>query len=233
MDCSSMLNYLILSVFVVEPSKPIPMKPIFLLIAVSGLFWSCNSQTSKELDLAAEFADSLGVDKPLVDPDPTDQIPGDQYLLDASSEQTATLVRERLIQLYAEDLKIGVMDSLSRKFIFFEYDLNGDSNKEIFVGLTGPYFCGSGGCTQFILNSKGEVISKFTVSDYPVVISPDQTNGYTDLYIRSGGDYRVVKFDGKSYPGNPSVLPMLGTIPGDGLPRALDFIQDNYPWFRF
>lgn len=209
------------------------MKPISLLIAVAGLFWACNSQSSKELDLSAEFADSLAVDQAVIDPDPTDQIPGDQYLIDASSEQTTALVRERLIQLYSEDLKIGVMDSLSRKFIFFEYDLNGDSSKEVFVGLTGPYFCGSGGCTQFILNAQGEVISKFTVSDYPVVISPEKTNSWNDLFILSGGDYRVVKFDGKTYPSNPSILPKLGTIPGDGLPRALDFMYDNYPWFRF
>lgn len=209
------------------------MKHIFLLTALAGLFWSCNSQPSKELDSTAKIADSIAVEDVVVDPDPSDQIPGDQYLIDASSAQTATIVRDRLIQLYAEDLKIGVVDSLSRKFIFFEYDLNGDNSKEIFVGLTGPYFCGSGGCTQFILNAQGEFISKFTVTDYPVVISPDQTNGYKDLYLLSGGEFRVVKFGGKSYPGNPSVLPKLGTVPGDGLPRALDFINDNYPWFRF
>lgn len=209
------------------------MKPIFYLIAVVVFFVACNSQPSKDLDIAAEFADSLPTVGAVMDPDPSDQISGDQYLIDASSEQTATLVRDRLIQLYSEDLKIGVMDSLSRKFIFFEYDLNGDSSKEIFVGLTGPYFCGSGGCTQFILNAQGEVISKFTVSDYAVVISTDKTNGWFDLFIQSDGDFHTVNFDGKSYPGNPSVLPKLGTLPGDGLPRALDFMNDNYPWFKF
>jgi hypothetical protein len=167
------------------------------------------------------------------DPDTTDQIPGHQYLIDAMSQETAAKVRARLESLLGEDLKLGIVDSLSRRFIFLEYDLNGDNTKEIFVGLTGPYFCGSGGCTQYILKDNGDVLTKFTVSDYPVVVAPDKTNGWSDLYIQSGGDYRVVKFDGKTYPSNPSVLPKLGMIPGDGLPRALDFMNDNYPWFSF
>jgi len=167
------------------------------------------------------------------DPDSTDQIPGDQYLIDAMSQETAAKVRARLESVLAEDLKLGIVDSLSRRFIFLEYDLDGDAAKEIFVGLTGPYFCGSGGCTQYILKDDGEVLTKFTVSDYPVVIAPDKTNGWSDLYIQSGGDYRVVKFDGKTYPSNPSILPKLGMIPGDGLPRILDFMNDNYPRFSF
>lgn len=203
----------------------------FLLMPIL-IAWSCGKgpEVASPDETGAEVASR--VDE-MVDPDTTDQIPGDQYLIDASSEKTASLVRERLNQLFAEDLKIGIIDSISRKFIFFEYDLNGDQSKEILVGLTGPYFCGSGGCTQYILNTKGEVLSKFTVSDYPVVIAPEKTNGWSDLYILSGGDYRVVKFDGKTYPSNPSVLPKLGMLPGDGLPRALDFMNDNYPWFGF
>jgi len=181
----------------------------------------------------SDQAPAVAVAPEIPDPDTTDQIPGDQYLIDAMSQETAAKVRARLESLLAEDLKLGIVDSLSRRFIFLEYDLDGDAAKEIFVGLTGPYFCGSGGCTQYILKDNGEVLTKFTVSDYPVVIAPDKTNGWNDLYIQSGGDYRVVKFDGKTYPANPSILPKLGMIPGDGLPRILDFMSDNYPWFSF
>jgi hypothetical protein len=209
------------------------MKSIILFFVTLVFFCACNSKTSNEVEVVAELLDSLDSRAEVPDPDPTDQIAGDQYLIDASSAQTADLVRARLVQLHAEDLRLNVVDSLSRKFIFFEYDLNGDSSKEIFVGLTGPYFCGSGGCTQFILNAQGEVISKFTVSDYPVVISTEKTNGWFDLFMQSAGDFHRVKFDGKSYPGNPSVLPKSESIPGDGLPRALDFMNDNYPWFKF
>lgn len=206
---------------------------LFLFIPLV-LFWSCDPKSTDGSKVAIELEDSLKKEAEIpFDPDPNDQVSGDQYLIDASSAQTASLVRESLIQLHSDDLKIGIIDSLSRKFIFFEYDLNGDGRKEIFVGTTGPYFCGTGGCTQFILNAQGEMISRFSVSDYPVVISTDKTHGWNDLFILSGGEFRVVKFDGKAYPKNPSILPKLGISPGDGLPRALDFMNDNYPWFRF
>lgn len=206
----------------------------FFTLLVLLISCSCGKEPDAEkVPIDGTVNDSAALEVAIQDPDTTDQIPGDQYLIDAVSEKTAALVRDRLKLIAEEDLKLEIVDSLSRKFIFFEYDLNGDNLKEIFVGLTGPYFCGSGGCTQLILDSKGDVITMFTVSDYPVVISGDLTNGWKDLYILSDGKYHLVRFDGKSYPSNPSILPELGLIPGDGLPRALDFVNDNYPWFRF
>ena len=205
----------------------------FTLLALV-ISWSCGKGTDTEkVPVDEAVIDSAELEVAIPDPDPTDQIPGDQYLINSVSEKIVALVRDRLELIAADDLKLGIVDSLSRKFIFFEYDLNGDNRNEIFVGLTGPYFCGSGGCTQFILDSKGEVITMFTVSDYPVVISRDLTNGWKDLYVLSDGEYHTVRFDGKSYPSNPSLLPELDMIPGDGLPRGLDFLKDNYPWFRF
>lgn len=209
------------------------MKNFKLFLGFLALISACNPQSKSDVEVMAEMVDTLYRSESIQDPNQADAIPKDHYLIDASSEQTPSLVRNRLSQLHVEDLKLGIIDSLSCKFIFFEYDLNGDSSKEIFVGLTGPFFCGSGGCTQYLLSAQGEVISKFTVSDYPVVISTDKTEGWNDLLMLSNGDFHVVKFGGKSYPGNPSVLPKLGIIPGDGLPRALDFMNDNYPWFSF
>lgn len=205
-----------------------------IFIALVFIASSCGKRTETQNSEMPDDSSNLEAQFPeIADPDTTGQISPDQYLVDAISDQTATLVRNRLTQLLEEDLKLGIVDSLSRKFIFFEYDLDDDGKKEIFVGLTGPYFCGSGGCTQFILNDRGEVITKFTVSDYPVVISRDRTKGWNDLYILSGNEYHLVKFEGNSYPSNPSILPKLGILPGDGLPRALDYMNDNYPWFRF
>jgi len=210
--------------------RPASLISVFALVFV----FSCGKGPSAEkVPVDASGVDSTTMETLVSDPDLTDQIPGDQYLIKSVSEVTAALVRDRLKSLHADDLKIGIVDTLSRKFIFFEYDLDGDNRDEIFVGLTGPYFCGSGGCTQYILDSDGNIITRFTVSDYPVVISTDLTKGWRDLYILSNGEYHIVKFDGKSYQSNPSFLPKLGNIPGDGLPRALDFLNDNYPWFRF
>jgi hypothetical protein len=142
-------------------------------------------------------------------------------------------VRLTLRDALKKDLEANMIDSISRKFIFFEYDLNDDGKNEIFVGLRGSYFCGSGGCTQYLLDNEGNIITKFTVAGYPVVIDTNKSNGWKDLFIHSGGKDRIVKFDGKKYPSNPSVLPALKGLPGDSLPRALNFINEPYPWFTF
>ncbi|GAA0879368.1 hypothetical protein GCM10009119_23360 [Algoriphagus jejuensis] len=206
-------------------------KTAFISILSLALTWACKEK--REVGTEEIKVESPAVTPEIPDPDLTDQIPGDQYLKNTVSEETASLIRERLRALHADDLKSGFVDSLSRKFIFFEKDLNGDGSNEIFLGLTGPYFCGSGGCSQLILDSKGEVVTTFTVSNYPVYIANEKSNGWNDLFIYSGGAYRVVKFDGKSYPSNPSTLPKLGNDPDESLPRAMDFLKDNYPWFVF
>jgi len=169
----------------------------------------------------------------MVDPDPTDTIPAERYGINSSNPKTADLVRLTIKDLYKDDLTKNIIDDYSKRFIFFEYDLNEDGNKEILVGFTGPYFCGSGGCTQLLLDNQGNLITTFSVSDYPVIIDTSKTNGWKDLIIYSGGKNRIVKFDGKKYPSNPSVLPALKLTPGDGLPRALDFTNEPYAWFKF
>jgi len=203
------------------------------LVLLMAIF-SCKNETKIEPEQTS-LPDSTVVEKtdPVIDPDPTDSIPAESYGINSSSMQTAALVRLTLQDLYKDDLAKNFIQENSRKFIFFEYDLNEDGKKEIFVGLTGGYFCGSGGCTQLILDDQGNVISTFSVSDYPVIIDNNKTNGWKDLIIYSGSKNRIVKFDGKKYPPNPSVLPELKLIPGDGLPRAMNFINEPYPWFGF
>lgn len=183
-------------------------------------------------DTTAVVVDTSAATK-MVDPDPTDTIPAERYGINSSNPKTADLVRLTIKDLYKDDLAKNIIDDYSKRFIFFEYDLNEDGNNEILVGFTGPYFCGSGGCTQLLLDNQGNVITTFSVSDYPVIIDTNKTNGWKDLFIYSGGKNRIVKFDGKKYPSNPSVLPELKLTPGDGLPRALDFTHEPYAWFKF
>ncbi len=214
------------------------MKKVFfpLTIIILVAFGSCKHDNKENLPAADKSAvsDTLISLKPEpVDPDPTDSIPAELYGINSSNAKTADLVRLTLQDLYKDDLSKNFIDENSRKFIFFEYDLNEDGKKEIFVGLTGSYFCGTGGCTQLILDNQGNVISTFSVSGYPVIIDNSKTNGWKDLFIYSGSKNRIVKFDGKTYPSNPSVLPELKLIPGDGLTRALNFINEPYPWFKF
>jgi hypothetical protein len=213
------------------------------IIIITALFFfclvSCNNASQKEEAGTTVPADSTTsvqatpAPEPTYDPDPTDSIRGDQYVTYATSKETAELVKRTIRQELKTDLDKNFIDSFSRKFIFFEYDLNDDGKNEIFVGFRGPYFCGSGGCTQYLLDNEGKMITRFTVSGYPIVIDTNKTNGYKDLFIHSGRKDRIVKFDGKKYPSNPSLLPALKVLPGDGLPRALNFVYEPYPWFDF
>jgi len=213
------------------------MKNVIVVLALLAFFGitSCKKEAKPEestTDTTTVAVDSSKTEA-VVDPDPTDTIPAGKYGINSSSIKTADLIRLTLKDLYKDDLAKNFIEDNSKKFIFFEYDLNEDGKKEILVGLTGGYFCGTGGCTQLVLDSQGNVITQFTVSDYPVVIDTNKTNGWKDLFIYSGGKYRIVKFDGKTYPSNPSILPALKVLPGDGLPRALDFEHEPYAWFKF
>ncbi|ULQ53337.1 hypothetical protein [Flavihumibacter fluvii] len=210
--------------------------PLFFAL-LSCCVFACNSpepassETQQAVDTASASPDST--DTTPYDPDPTDSIAAGSYGINSSSAQTASLIRASLQEEYRSDLEKNIIDSISRKFIFFEYDLNDDGYKEIFVGLTGPYFCGSGGCTIYLLDHQSKLINTFTVAGYPIVIDNNKTNGFKDLFIHSGNKDRIVKFDGKKYPSNPSMLPALTMAPGDGLTRALDWTHEPYPWFHF
>lgn len=155
------------------------------------------------------------------------------YAAEISDPATEGLVRTALQTKFKDDLGKNLIDSFSRKFAFFSYDLNDDGKKEVLVALTGPYFCGSGGCSPLILDDKGKVITQFSVSEYPIVVNTVKTKGWKDLYIYSAGKFHIIKFDGKKYPSNPSVQPVEKLIPGDGLPRLLDTEHEPYPWFNF
>jgi hypothetical protein len=213
------------------------IKPLIIaIILLTGVF-ACNTDDKKEATdnvtiESVTITEEKPAPEPPYDPDPTDTIPGDQYGIYSISKQTADLVRLTLQDLHKEDLKKGIIDSFGRRFIFFEYDLNDDGKKEIFVGLRGSFFCGTGGCTTYLLDNQGNIITKFSVTR-DIVIDSKKTQGYKDLFIYSGGKFRIVKFNGNTYLSNPSTLPALNVVPGDDLPRALNFVREPYPWFTF
>lgn len=213
------------------------MKKAIITLAIVTFFGitSCKKEAKQEetpIDSTTVVVDTVKTEA-MVDPDPTDTIPAGSYGINSSNLKTADLIRLTIKDLYKDDLAKNFIDDNSKKFIFFEYDLNEDGKKEILVGLTGGYFCGTGGCTQLLLDNQGNVITQFSVSGNSVVIDTNKTNGWKDLFIYSGSKYRIVKFNGKTYPSNPSILPELKVTPGDGLPRALDFEHEPYAWFKF
>ena len=90
-------------------------------------------------------------------------------------------------------------------------DLNNDQIQDAVVYLNDRNWCGSGGCTTFILKgvkSGFEFQSKVMIVKKPIVISQSKSNGYMDIIVNTGGVGSVVlKFNGKTYPLNPSTQP--------------------------
>lgn len=124
-------------------------------------------------------------------------------------------------------------DTSARKYVFLKADLNADGKEEIFVGFTGMNWCGSGGCTALILSEEGKLITSFTVADFPFIILDQETKGWKDLVVRSGGTDRLLQWNGKTYPSNPSVATKFKDTYPDNVFKALDFIEQPYPWFHF
>lgn len=84
------------------------------------------------------------------------------------------------------------------------WDLNEDGKMETLVTVPGIHYCGSGGCTFWVLNPTGELISKTTVADFPIGISSKKTNGWFHLLTWSNGSHRALTFDGEAYSSNAS-----------------------------
>ena len=95
------------------------------------------------------------------------------------------------------------------------FDLDGDGTEEAILHLVGPFFCGTGGCTTHVLTPAGprwRSVADISVSRTPVTVLQSESNGWRDLTVDfSGGGMpggiALLKFDGESYPGNPTVPP--------------------------
>ena len=86
----------------------------------------------------------------------------------AKDDKTVVLIRKQLSVLLKKDLPAMTKDD---RFFYYEaYDLNNDKKNEYFIGFSNPYFCGSGGCSGYILNNDGSLINSFTVTDFPIFI---------------------------------------------------------------
>ncbi|HTD23958.1 MAG TPA: hypothetical protein VK738_14975 [Terriglobales bacterium] len=94
-------------------------------------------------------------------------------------------------------------------------DLRDNGTEEAIVYLIGPNWCGSGGCAALILAPSGssfKVITKTSVTQLPILVLPEKTNGWHDLGVgvaggASPGYEARLRYNGKKYPGNPTVLP--------------------------
>lgn len=122
------------------------------------------------------------------------------------------LIRKQLLVLLKKDLP--AMTKEDRYFYYDAFDLNNDKKKEYFVGFSNSYFCGSGGCSGYILNNDGSVINHFTVTDFPIYVATSSTDKFYDLIMKSGGIAHLIKMKNGKYPSNPSIQEKLkGDIP--------------------
>lgn len=97
----------------------------------------------------------------------------------------------------------------------FEYsffDLNDDGTRDALIRLSGPNWCGTGGCTLLVLRGKGdrfEILSQSTLVQTPLMAADTKTAGWRDLLVNiSGGGLPsrtvALRFDGQAYPPNPT-----------------------------
>ncbi|MFH7017114.1 hypothetical protein [Flavobacterium sp. FlaQc-47] len=118
-------------------------------------------------------------------------------------DKAVELIRKQLNILLKKDLP--AMTKEDRFFYYEAFDLNNDKKDEYFIGFSNPYFCGSGGCTGYILNNDGSLINKFTVTDFPIFVTTTSSDKFYDLIFETGGKFHLVKMKNGKYPSNPSV----------------------------
>lgn len=87
---------------------------------------------------------------------------------------------------------------------------------EYVIYVSGPRWCGSGGCTLVILQAAGssfKVLGRVTVVQLPIRVLSSMNHGHPDIevHVQGGGIIvgfdAVLSFNGISYPGNPSMPP--------------------------
>ena len=106
-------------------------------------------------------------------------------------------------------------------YFYNKVDLNDDREPEILVYVVGRWVCGSGGCPLFVLKkalTEYTVVTEILASGTPIVVSSERTNGWNDLIlwqrswawdpkhkIGQPSYYAELRFDGQTYPSNPTV----------------------------
>lgn len=89
------------------------------------------------------------------------------------------------------------------------YDLNDDGVDDALIYAQGPDWCGSAGCTLFVLQGSEHAFtlrSKTTIVQLPLRVSAHSTDGWRDLIVhaRGAGDV-VLRATDSGYPLNPSM----------------------------
>ncbi len=124
----------------------------------------------------------------------------------------------------AEPLSRFVADQLHvTRYEAASVDLDGDGRPEALIYADAPNDCGSGGCDLYILTRAGpswRVVTQTSVTRLPIKVLATTTHGWRDLAVLVAGGGILqghlvrLRFDGMSYPSNPT-MPPATAIHGD------------------
>ncbi|MGO4770813.1 hypothetical protein ACEN2I_04070 [Flavobacterium sp. W22_SRS_FK3] len=200
------------------------MKRKILITAIILALFSCQNKEKPE---------SRNIIKTITEDTLSKTVAGTANLSEvpAKDDKTVELIRKQLLVLLKKDLP--AMTKEDRFFYYDAFDLNNDGKDEYFVGFSNSYFCGSGGCSGYILNNEGIVINKFTVTDFPILVTTSSTEKFYDLLFETGGKFHLLKFKNGKYPSNPSVQEnWKGDIPAAS-PVVLDIYAKKLEKYSF
>lgn len=119
-------------------------------------------------------------------------------------DELAGQVSEKLQEMFATELEIMTADD--RNFRMYTINMDADPLEEVFVLFMSPYFCGSAGCNLLLLDDNLDLVTRFTVTRPPIFIEQTREHNWRSMMVYSNGDWRELRFDGTTYPSNPSVV---------------------------
>ncbi len=152
--------------------------------------------------------------------------------LSGIDEKTVDLIRKQLTTVLLKN-DLAAMTKEDRFFYYDAFDLNNDGKDEYIVGFSNPYFCGTGGCSGFILKNDGSLLNNFTVTDFPFFVGPNTSEKFQDLIVSSKGILYNVKMKNGKYPSNPSVQEKWkGEVPEES-PSILDIDNKKFQKISF
>ena len=176
------------------------MKKSFLVIPALVLCVSCTTKTAI---VSEDVQDTVIARSILVDKVPDDNL----------EKKQRVLVNKAL----NEHLESKEGDLISEEGYDVSFvDLNGDDLQEaiLLMNHKAGGFVGMGGSTMFILegvHSGYSCVSRSTITRKPIYVRVAKHKGWHDIVVHVAGgaksSYRLMSFDGKSYPGNPSSEP--------------------------
>ena len=200
------------------------MKDKILLAVVTLIICSCQNKDRpiKNNIIKAVIEDTL-----------TKTAAGEAFVNKVSTkdDKVVEMIRKQLLLLLKNDLQAMTTDD--RFFYYDAFDLNNDKKEEYFVGFNNSYFCGSGGCSGYILNNNGTLINAFTVTDFPIFSAPTSSGKFQDLLFKSNGKFHLMKMKNKKYSSNPSVQEIWKEKIPEGSIKILDFYNRKDKKYSF